>query len=559
MDIKTMYPRLFDGYESMQLVRYDDSGALPARQAAYEDLGSTEIDGVLKSNNYIDGKLTGVYTEKDSHIGVIAATRLGKTTSYVIPNVLSMARRKNKRNMVLTDPKGEIYAATAATLKEEGYKVLIINFRDYLHSEYWNPITSIFRLKKSIDELANAIKPVKSQKGYELYFDGKTYSKRQDAEYAQSRKVNLMNSLLDMSVDNFARMIITTDCLKDPIWEDGARDLFKAFLYAMLEDTVNKDNPMTENTFSISTLISLAENISFRNSDFSAGASDGGYFSDRTSSSRAKRLAKNVILNTGRNTGSSFMSVFMAKLSEYREVTTRLITSCNSFEFNDLICDDPVALFIDFKDELKTQYSTIALLIQSLYTFLIGEADKTPRNRLERPWYFILDEFGNFPAITDFETVISACGGRNIWFMLVLQSYAQLDNVYGQNVSKIIRDNMNVHVFFGSNNPDTIKAFSEECGLVKRISPESAVNGDKSYMDRYVFETVPLVPQSMLRQLAPGECIVTEAQAGYVMLSKLERFFECPEFNALPRSNVGDYTSKVDPLSSEYNYKFIWR
>ena len=113
--------------------------------------------------------------------------------------------------------------------------------------------------------------------------------------------------------------------------------------------------------------------------------------------------------------------------------------------------------------------------------------------KLDIPVYFILDEFGNFPALKDFETTISACAGRNIFFILIIQSYAQLNSVYGPDVAEIIKDNLNVHIFFGSNNPSTLEAFSHECGQQTRISPLSALNGKGADIDTYHIETIPLI------------------------------------------------------------------
>ena len=69
--------------------------------------------------------------------------------------------------------------------------------------------------------------------------------------------------------------------------------------------------------------------------------------------------------------------------------------------------------------------------------------------------------------------------------MLILQSYAQLYNIYGKETAEIIKDNLNAHIFFGTNNPETKREFSEECGKKTIISPdilpEMAANFEASY------------------------------------------------------------------------------
>lgn len=46
-----------------------------------------------------------------------------------------------------------------------------------------------------------------------------------------------------------------------------------------------------------------------------------------------------------------------------------------------------------------------------------------------------------------------------------LSSKGISNQVYGKDVAEIIKDNLKVHVFLGSNNPETFDAFSKECGI----------------------------------------------------------------------------------------------
>lgn len=543
---------ILTGYENTEFIHYENSSDL-LNTVPYDELESRAVAGVLKANRYVNGRLMQTYTERENHVGVIAATRLGKTSSYVIPTVLSFARQKIKRSMVITDPKSEIYRYTAQTLRDCGYEVKVLNFRDYMHSECWNVLTPIFRKYKSMDKVVDEVTVVDTPKGPRNCFRGKIYqSQARLDEDIQRAKTMILNDV-SSDIDNLTMMIISVESVKDPFWEQAAQVLFKAFVWAMLEDSnPNKKNRITEDNFSFNTIFSVIE--SFHDGDGSS-YDDNGYFSSRENSSKAYALAKNTLLENARGTRTSILSVFFTKLSVYKDELVRRVTCCNTFELSELT-EKPVALFIDYKDELKTSYNVIKLFVQDAYRFLIGEATKKPFGRLEVPFYFILDEFGNFPAIPGFETTISACAGRNIWFILIIQSYAQLNNVYGANVAEIIRDNLNVHVFFGSNNPSTLEEFSRECGQFTRISPLSALNGKSADIELYQSETISLVPKSRLAHLAAGECIITEANSGYVMLSKLERYFLCDEFKNLPVSDPTDYVSGVDFLDKKYDYKF---
>lgn len=541
--------KLLDGYENRKLVDYREIDKLKTL-VSYDDLPKTATAGVLKLNMYVDGKLMQKYSDNENHVCVIAATRLGKTTSYVIPTILSFARQARKRSMIISDPKGEVYAITAETLRKEGYNVKLLNFRDYEHSECWNPLTPIFRKYRKAVEIQNEVTVAKTDKGYRNAFQGKTYEDMKELDNAVKRVRAMMIGGVENEINTLAVMIMPTNpAVQDPYWEDSARELFKAFLWAMLEDSDRKENPITEETYSFSTLIQLLLLMSASKESFN----DNGYFTERDPASKAWGYAKNVIIENAGVTRSCIVSEYNSKVSPFRECAMRIITSCDSFKMTDFI-ERPTVLFINYRDEVKVHYQVISMFVQDAYRFLIDYATDKDSGKLDIPFYFILDEFGNFPRITDMEVTISACAGRNIFFILIIQSYAQLDNVYGRDTAEIIRDNLNVKVFLGSNNASTLEAFSQECGKKTRISPLSAINGSKEVIEHFQIETIPNVPVSALARIEPGECYVTEANDEYVLHSKLERYYMVDEMKDLPRTNCNKYQSEVNPFDSKYNY-----
>lgn len=551
--------KLLQGYENKRLCRYDGENNL--KWTDWDKLDGADVSGVLKACMYEDGKLKQLYAEQENHVAVIAATRQGKTTSYVIPAILSNAKQKIKRNMIISDPKGELYRHTAATLKKAGYKVLLINFRDYRHSECWNLLTPIFRKYRNAYEVYDEVGVADTDAGPRNTFCGKIYESQEELDTDLRRMQRIRLDAVGNDIDDLAAMFISTKKLTDPYWEDSARDVLKAFLWAMLEDSRQENldarpegsyekKLITEETYSFGTMLNILAQF---NDDGGTIYNDGGYFTKRGVNSRAYMLAKNSIIENAPVTRKCVMSTFNSKISVFRDCAMRLITSCNSFEMS-CLTDERVALFIDYRDEIKAHYQIISLFVQNAYKYLIETANSAPDGRLATPFYFILDEFGNFPPMRDFETTISACAGRNIWFTLIIQSYAQLNSVYGPDVAEIIRDNLNVHVFFGSNNPKTLEEFSVECGQQTRISPLSALNGKGAEIEDYRLETIPLMPKSRLSDFKPGECIVTEANCGYVLWSRLERYYMCPEFTDCELSDEKKYECSINPFDDKYLY-----
>ena len=545
MDI---FDELLEGLENSKLISYENGGADALEPVYYDELENSDREGVIKACFHENGRLKQVYSRHENHVGVISSTRLGKTTSYVIPTVLSFAKQKTKRSMIISDPKGEIYRHTAQTLRDNGYCVKLLNFRDFLHSECYNILTPVFYKYRDYLHIEKEAVYTERDGSPGALFRGVIFHDEAAFETAVKDAKFLALADIGNDIDNIAAMFIDVKKQTDPYWEEAARDVLKAFIWAMLEDSEpdKAKVPITVDTFSFSTIMRIIS--MFNDDDRSSNYDDKGYFTNRSNDSEAYRLAKNTLIENAKSTRKCVLSEL------FNESTVRLLTSCTSFELGDFI-DCPTVLFIDYRDELKVHFGLISIFVQDAYRYLIEQANSKPDGKLEIPFYFILDEFGNFAKMRDFETTISACAGRNIFFMLVMQSYAQLNSVYGDDIATIIRDNLNVHVFFGSNNPSTIDEFSRECGLKSRISPLSALNGRGTEIDGYQIETVPLVPKSKLTQLEPGECIVTEANCGYVMFSKLERFFECDEFKDLPLSKESEYECEVKPFDPRYIYR----
>lgn len=545
---------LIQGYENSELVDYREIDQANIPLVAYSRLSETDQTGFPKACFYKDGELYQAFSNGDTHVCVIAATGMGKTTGVVDPVIRTFAHMRSPRSMIVADPKGELLRKHYYALKERGYDVYCINFRDPLHSEKWNPLTPIYDSYVRACTLEDAVELAETPQGFRNKFMDVIYDSQEELDRALARAKAMAVEDVQNQVDELAIKLVSTNMSQEAYWPESARLMLKAGIWGMLEDIFPTGNikPITRETFSFNTLLTIFD--SMRDGD---SYDDRGFFISRPDDSRALRFAGNCVLNLGRVTRGCIISELNTALSPYRSSAVRLITSANSFEFDELVNGNkPVALFVSYQDELKAHYQVISTLLQSAYNFLIKYANSKPDGKLDVPFYFILDEFGNLPPMPDADVVISACRSRNIYFMLVLQSYAQLDNVYGAQTAKIIRDNLNVHIFLGSNNPETLDMFSKECGEYTRISPQSALSGSTDQIDSYILESVPIMTKSSLAKLAEGECVVTEARCGYVLLSRMERSYLCKEFKCERPFDSRSYVSNVNPLDDKYLYSF---
>lgn len=552
-----MPQKYLEGYENRKLLHYNDIKNEESKLISFKELENTYSDGLLKYLGYVDGELKMLYTDKPHHAAVIAGTRMGKTTSIIMGNILTAIRQRIKKSMLITDPKGEVYSLTKEKLEKEGYRVILYNLRDPAHTSYWNPLTDIFRKYTDMQKKLEDAIDIEDEYGNTYVFDGKVYENREDYEDVKEVYESDQMKYIDDAINEFVCSIIQVKG-KDPFWDLSAQEVVKAILWAMLEDSNEKtkndncevDFPLvTEETFSPDTMLKIFSCL-YGTKD---GLEDYGYFKKRSRDSKARQLAVPTIINQADTTRQCILSSVNAGITDFNSTNVRAFTSHNSIEISEIV-EKPTALFITYKDETASSYEVISMIIQYIYKELVDIATKK-QGSLDTPFYFFLDEFGNFPKIENFEKEISASAGRNIFFVLAIQSYAQLNRVYGNDVAEIILDNLNLKYFLGSNHTETIRNFSDSCGQYTRISPVSALNGNNAQIEHYTIETVSLVPKSVLCSIEPGETIITEANAKYVMWSMINRYYMCPELNDINKASISEYQD-ANPTTRKHVYKF---
>lgn len=376
------------------------------------------------------------------HTLVIGSTGSGKTQTVIKPTVKLLA--KAGESMIITDPKGEIYEATANMLRDKGYDVQILNFRDPQNGSSWNPLSLPYRMYKSGNQ----------DKAIELLDD------------------LALNILYDESSNN-----------SDPFWEKTSADYFSGVALGLFEDA--KEDEININSISLMTTVGEEK--------FGGSTYIKEYFSFKDPASASVINASSTI-NAPTDTKGSILSVFRQKIKLFasRENLSEML-SHSDIELAD-IGRRKTALFIVVQDEKKTYHSLVTILLKQCYETLIGVAQENG-GELPVRTNFLLDEFANMPPLKDVTTMITAARSRHIRFTMIIQNYAQLNQVYGKENAETIRGNCGNIIYLISAELAALEEISKMCGEVKSKSDDKTAS-------------TPLVTVSDLQRMKQFEVII---------------------------------------------------
>ncbi len=143
--------------------------------------------------------------------------------------------------------------------------------------------------------------------------------------------------------------------------------------------------------------------------------------------------------------------------------------SKKSFSWEDIVtADDAPNVFLRLSQDRMEQWDGMIrlMLIQLIRTFERRPDKQSPQGRKTNPILLLLDEFpllGKMDAITNALTTLRS---KKVTFCLMLQSIAQLDAVYGQDIRKIIVDNCQYKALLNITEPDSQEYFSKLIGTV---------------------------------------------------------------------------------------------
>lgn len=364
--------------------------------------------------------------QKEEHIILVGRPGSGKSRGVILPT-LGVIGTAGTESVLVTDPKGELYAHSADWFRARGYTVQRFDLRDPSRSLRWNPL----------DPVVAAL----------------TEDRR---DLAATMAWDIGHLLAGASGDQTGG---------DRYWSDTAESLIAALILAVAQGrpTQTDNPPPGEDPW---TWPALAERHLGTVYAALVASGEGGerldaLFGQYPLTHPARQAYGPIAVTVDRNR-ASILSTAMAALRLWSSVGIQALTASTDHKLDEL-GRGLTATFLVIPDERSTLYPLANLYISQTLQSLAALADVSG-GRLPVPTSLILDEFGNLPRLPDFDKTVAVARGRGIRLLMAVQDLAQLERHYGKATAGTIKGSSGIWVYLSTGDIQTAKEISDKTG-----------------------------------------------------------------------------------------------
>ena len=422
-----------------------------------------------------------------------------KTTGYVLPNLFHIVNmykdKEEKADIIITDPKSELFENTANYLEQNGYDVKVLDFLTLKHGDTFNPLDYISD-EKMLIEICDAF--CKATAG------GDT------EDFWESQKVQLLAAILGFIIQK----------------NEGDKKTFAEALSLLGQINHVKADDL-QSIFSKNNITGAPAQLW---SNFCATAKSD-------------------------NTRAGIVGTLNSAMKLFAVEGVRNLTSSTTVKIEELGVkkDKPVALFILMPDEDRSFSAIISMIISILFKQLYKTAYKT-NNRLEWPVYFMLEEFCSIDPIRNITSILSTARGRRIYPSMIVQSISQLKDRYKNSWENIISQ-CDTLVTLGVNDKFTAEYISEILGTTTIKTSSNSSSHRKNDINQSESESYQsrrlLLPDEILK-FDNNKMIVRQRATDPFILYKVqyrhwkEKFCELKPVSTLNKLKKVELSTKLD-------------
>ena len=449
----------------------------------------------------IDSKLIiqhGESTAPNRNVFIAGGPGSFKSAGYVVPNIIL----KQNTSIVVTDVKGELYEQTARIKERQGYKVRVINFKNFLSSDRYNFMDYVTK-------------------------DGE----------ANSAAFCLMSS--------------SNDAKKRDVWFKTSKDLLKSLiLYVVHEFPPDKRNMANLLSF-------IQRNQASSNDPEEKESALDKRFLELDFEHPARKAYELGFKQSEERTRASILLSFVSDISSFIEEDIQNFTSESDF-FLDEVGKEKTIVYVMLPVMSQEHSSLTALFFTQMFDQLYKLGDEN-HSKVPFPVDFILDEFPNLGILPNYEEFLATCRGYRISVTTIVQSLSQLNDKYGRDKAESILGNHATKICLGNVNTATAEYFQKEMGntTVEFETSGSSSSSGKENKSTSSSKNVSYAGRSLMNideimSMNRDTALLLTTGKHPIKMSKVKHFVLFPNLVDKFESKQNEYERKKDNNVKEY-------
>ncbi len=398
------------------------TGAALATRAEYGRWLNRSGKGLL-----LDGRdLRMSEQESFQNTCVIARVGAGKTTNYIVPNVLERASRRC--SIVVNDPKGEVFELTSKHMESRGFKVIVIDPENLARSSRFNPLLEIGD---------------------------------------------------DIELEQMAEIIVRTanPNERDPYWNNGAIRFVSLFLKCLKNMGKQRGN---DKLLTMSNLHYLFQKFGKDGRALDEWMLEATIDPDNPSDQRLL-TEWHGLLTGNEKTIQSFVTSGLMALRGLSNDNIAKLTGRSTFSLGEMRQCKTIIYFITPPQHAEYYGFFTSLFFRSVFNMAMRQM---PEHR-DLPLYVMYDEFGH-STLPNFGSTANTIRGFRVSLSIVLQSIAQLEARYGKADAQAILGGFNSYVTYSGSDPETASFFERIIGKVRDRQSREFLDHIDEYRDYYL-------------------------------------------------------------------------
>lgn len=454
-------------------------------------------DGIVVGR--MNGKLLRLSGQQ---FAILAApTRSGKGVGVVVPNLLDY-----RESVVVLDIKQENFQLTSGWRRAIGHEVYLFNpFAEDRRSHRWNPMSYVS------SDPAMRVSDLQAVAAM-LYPDGED---------------------------------------RDRFWSSQARNAFLAFalyLFERRDHQLRTGSAQDAATPTIGALLRLS-------------AGDGGELraclqrlAEAPFLGPQARTAFSGLLSQADVTFASIMGSFREPLNIWLNPVLDAATSGDDFRLDD-VRRRRMTIYVGIQ---PSKLAESRLVVNLFFSQLINANTRelpTQDPSLRHQCLLLMDEFTAIGKVDIIARAVAYMAGYNLRLLPIVQSMAQLDAVYGKELSRTILTNHALQIVFAPREQQDANDYSEMLGYttVRRRARTRAHGQGRGVSDNEVLERRALMLPQELKALGAGRQILLYEGLAHPVLCRKIRYYRDRYFTRrlLPAIDIPPLRTESEPTTRE--------